>query len=240
MIEINIRRGEGVFIEGISITRKHHTIVKKASMKSVDSEILLLLPDGTFDSNFSVSLPIHLDGKYLYSVLYDLQKILSTLMQRSPGKYTDFFMQLKICELTVLLLEAQEDSANHLIKWSKQEVTIFEMIAQVISQNLSKNFSIAMLAEKAGMNRTKLQAGFKEIIGQTINSYASELKMQKAKALLGSTPGYSLKEIAAIVGYSCGNHFSSAFKKKFSFSPSSFKHTINMVFSILLWDLMII
>ncbi|MGY0037686.1 helix-turn-helix domain-containing protein [Pedobacter sp. NJ-S-72] len=104
-----------------------------------------------------------------------------------------------------------------------------------MSQNLSKSISIAGLAERAGMNRTKLQAGFKEIIGLTINSYTSELKMQKAKTLLINKPGYSLKQIAAVVGYSCGNHFSAAFKKKFSFSPSSLRNTASLTFSVLLW-----
>ena len=138
-----------------------------------------------------------------------------------------------------MVLEVREEAAENVNKWSKKDVAIFEMISKVISQNLSKNISIAGLAEKAGMNRTKLQAGFKDMMGQTINSYASELKMQKAKTLLINKPGYSLKQIAAVV-LCCGNHFSAAFKKKFSFSPSSLKKTVNLVFSVVLWDLMII
>lgn len=240
MIEIYIKEGEEIFIESISIIKHANNTVNKAGIKSMDSGALLFLPDTTFDTNFSANLPLELNGQQLYKITCDIRRILDDLTRRGPGKYANFYTRIKICELIVMVIEAKEEAAVNINKWSKKDVAIFEMISKVISQNLSKNISIAGLAERAGMNRTKLQAGFKDIMGQTINSYTSELKMQKAKSLLINKPGYSLKQIAAVVGYSCGNHFSAAFKKKFSFSPSSLKKTANLAFSVLLWDLMII
>jgi AraC-like DNA-binding protein len=240
MIEIYIKEGEEIFIESISITKRANNAVNKAGIKSIDSGILLFLPDTIFDVNFSANLPLELKGPQLYKIAYDIRKILDELIGRASGKYTGFYTKIKICEIILMVIEAEEEAAENVNKWSKKDVAVFEMIAKLISQNLSKNISIAGLAERAGMNRTKLQAGFKDVMGQTINSYACELKMQKAKTLLINKPGYSLKQIAAVVGYSCGNHFSAAFKKKFSFSPSSLKKTANLVCSVLLWDLMLI
>jgi len=240
MVEIYIKEGKEIFIESLSIIKRANNAVNKAGIKSMDSGILLFLPDTTFDNNFSANLPLELKGCQLYKIAYDIRKILDELTQRSSGKYANFYTKIKICEIVVMVIEAEEETAENINRWSKKDISIFEMISKVISQDLSKNISIAGLAERAGMNRTKLQAGFKDIMGQTINSYTCELKMQKAKTLLINKPGYSLKQIAAVVGYSCGNHFSAAFKKKFSFSPSSLKKTVNLVFSVLLWDLMII
>lgn len=240
MVEVYIKKGEEVLIESVSIIKREYVSVHKATVKSIDSGTLLFLPDTTFDTNFVATLPVELSGHQLYKIIYDLQKVLNELTSRGSGKYTNFYTKLKICEIIVMVVEAQEEAVGPVHKWSKKDIASFEMVSRIISQNLSKNISIAGLAEKAGMNRTKLQAGFKEIMGQTINSYASELKMQKAKTLLLNKPGYSLKQIAAVVGYSCGNHFSAAFKKKFSFSPSSLKNTANLVFSVWLWDFMLL
>lgn len=240
MVEVYIKQGEDILIESISISKRAHVSVHKASVKSIDSGTLLFLPDTTFDNNFAATLPVELSGHQLYKIGYDIQKVLNELTGRSSGKYANFYTKLKICEIIVMVIESQEEAADPVHKWSKKDIASFEMVSKVISQNLSKNISIAGLAERAGMNRTKLQAGFKEIMGQTINSYASELKMQKAKALLLNKPGYSLKQIAAVVGYSCGNHFSAAFKKKFNFSPSSLKNTANLMFSLWLWDFMLL
>lgn len=239
MVEIYIKQGDELLIGSISISKRAHVSVHKATVKSIDSGTLLFLPDTTFDTNFTAVLPVELSGHQLYKIGYDIQKVLNELTSRSSGKYANLYTKLKICEIIVMVIEAQEEAAP-VYKWSKKDIASFEMVSKVISQNLSKNISIAGLAERAGMNRTKLQAGFKEIMGQTINSYASELKMQKAKALLVNKPGYSLKQIAAIVGYSCGNHFSAAFKKKFNFSPSSLKNTANLMFSIYIWDFMLL
>ncbi|MBB6269938.1 AraC-like DNA-binding protein [Pedobacter cryoconitis] len=240
MVEVYIKEGEEVFIESVRISKRTNNAANKTGLKSMDSGTLLFLPDHTFDHNFSADLPLELSGQQLYKIAYTIRKILDELAQRSKSKYANFYTKIKICELIVLVIEAKEGAAEHVNQWSRKDIAIFEMIAKLISQNLSKNISIAGLAEKAGMNRTKLQAGFKDVMGQTINSYAGELKMQKAKTLLINKPAYSLKQIAAVVGYSCGNHFSAAFKKKFSFSPSSLKKTVSLVFSVLVWDLMLI
>ena len=105
----------------------------------------------------------------------------------------------------------------------EQEHQALQQIAAQIRQNLSRNFTIEELSSLAGMNRTKLQSGFKLIFGKTINTFTKEMKMQEAITLLNSEVYISLKEVAAMVGYKHTNHFSAAFKKYYSFSPSSLK-----------------
>lgn len=108
-------------------------------------------------------------------------------------------------------------------EWTEKDIQVFNLIANLISSDLSRNFSIEELAENAGMNRTKLQAGFKQLFSKTVYSFTQELKMQKARDLIIDNKGFTLKEIAGMLGYGHANHFSVAFKKRFKAAPSDLK-----------------
>ncbi|WEK17567.1 MAG: AraC family transcriptional regulator [Candidatus Pedobacter colombiensis] len=126
----------------------------------------------------------------------------------------------QILKVTITLNAAPPTDDRH---WTEKELQIFYKIIELISKDLSRSFSIEELADYAGMNRTKLQAGFKQVFNKTINSFTQELKMQSAKNLISRNKGYNLKEIASMLGYKHANHFSVAFKKRFNVSPSAFK-----------------
>lgn len=96
-------------------------------------------------------------------------------------------------------------------------------VKELISLNLQNCYSIEQLAEISGMNRTKLQEGFKDMFGKTIFTFTTDMKMLKAKLLLEDEQGLSLTEIASMLGYKHTNHFSAAFKKRYNFSPSQLK-----------------
>jgi AraC-like DNA-binding protein len=120
--------------------------------------------------------------------------------------------------------KSQDSIAQNTTKlFPEQEFQALQQVAIQIAQDLSRNFTIEELSSLAGMNRTKLQSGFKLIFGKTINTFTKEMKMQEAITLLNSEVYISLKEVAAMVGYKHTNHFSAAFKKYYSFSPSSLK-----------------
>ena len=124
------------------------------------------------------------------------------------------------------------DTARH--NWSEQDRKSFEKVRDVVSHNLKANYSIEELAIVAGMNRTKLQEGFKNMFGKTIYNFSLDLKMTEARTLLTKENNLSLKEIAAILGYKYVNHFSVAFKKKFDVSPSYFNKILNYTLPIFL------
>ncbi|PTT02755.1 hypothetical protein DBR11_04050 [Pedobacter sp. HMWF019] len=137
-------------------------------------------------------------------------------------KFKHLYLRTKVCELLICILSVKA-AARLDLKFTAQERSVFKRLKNVISGNLHQHYSIDELAQIAGMNRTKIQTGFKAIFGKTIHTYTLDLKMQKAKHLLTEDPNVSLKEVAAKVGYKYANHFSTAFKKKFKFSPSLFK-----------------
>lgn len=83
--------------------------------------------------------------------------------------------------------------------------------------------SIEELALQAGMNRTKLQAGFKSLFQCTVHEYTIQTRMNKAYEILSNSSiyGMNIAEVAKHIGYSHYNHFSNAFKKQFGITPSA-------------------
>ena len=91
---------------------------------------------------------------------------------------------------------------------------------RVILLNINDPFSIEELARVAGLNRTKLQEGFKELFGTTIFGYISDTRLEEARRhILDPGSVLSIGEIAALSGYKNPQHFTAAFKKKFGYLP---------------------
>jgi AraC-like DNA-binding protein len=137
-------------------------------------------------------------------------------------RYREAYLKAKVSELLVMMLSTgyMEKPSE---RWTVREIAMLTEIKELISLNLQNCYSIEQLAEISGMNRTKLQEGFKDLFGKTIFSYTTDMKMLKAKMLLEDEQGLSLKEIAGMLGYRHTNHFSAAFKKRYNFSPSQLK-----------------
>lgn len=152
-----------------------------------------------------------------------VRNIISDILNCScHPKFKKVYLKAKVSELLVTMLSTDfiEKPSN---RWTEREILVLTEIKELISLNLEKNHSIEQLAEISGMNRTKLQEGFKDLFSKTIYAYTTDLKMLQAKLLLEAERGSSLKEIAGMLGYKHTNHFSAAFKKRYNFSPSFLK-----------------
>jgi len=77
---------------------------------------------------------------------------------------------------------------------------------------------IVDLARIAGVNQTKLKAGFKEVFGQTIYEFVLKLRMENAAELLLKSD-HSISEVAYRVGYEYPANFSGAFRQYYGVSP---------------------
>jgi AraC family transcriptional regulator, transcriptional activator of the genes for pyochelin and ferripyochelin receptors len=78
------------------------------------------------------------------------------------------------------------------------------------------------LAQITGINEFKLKKGFKEIFGATAFEYLTNYKMEIAKSKL-SQKQTTISQLAYELGYSSPQHFSTAFKNKFGYSPKQLK-----------------
>jgi AraC family transcriptional activator of pyochelin receptor len=78
------------------------------------------------------------------------------------------------------------------------------------------------LAQITGINEFKLKKGFKEIFGATAFEYLTNYKMEIAKTKL-SQKQITISQLGYELGYSSPQHFSTAFKNKFGYSPKQLK-----------------
>ncbi|WP_395373738.1 AraC family transcriptional regulator [Marinicella sp. W31] len=95
---------------------------------------------------------------------------------------------------------------------------------QAIHLDLGKPWTVASLAELAGMSRAAFADKFNQLIGQTPLQYLTLWRMQSAHQALSMTD-QSILEIALDHGYQSEAAFNKAFKKMFAMTPGkSRKH----------------
>lgn len=103
--------------------------------------------------------------------------------------------------------------------FSAAEVAALYKLKDDINYHPEHNYQLKMLARNAGMNENKLESGFKSLFGKTVFGYILDQRMHLSSRLLkGGT--YSIKEVAAKVGYKNTASFTHAFKRHFGFPPS--------------------
>jgi AraC-like DNA-binding protein len=93
----------------------------------------------------------------------------------------------------------------------------------ILCQEPPRFITIEGLAIEVGLNRTKLQYGFKKVFGLSIYDFQLQKRMEKAKHLLLRTEK-SIKEIARLTGYKSTSSFSQAFKKAFGIAPLAWRN----------------
>ncbi len=97
-----------------------------------------------------------------------------------------------------------------------------EKILAEIKINLSHPLSIQALADNLNMSASRLQHLFKQEVGTSITKYIKNLRLDKARELLGTTY-LSIKEIRVRVGLADKSHFFRDFRKEFGVSPSEYR-----------------
>lgn len=86
---------------------------------------------------------------------------------------------------------------------------------------MNENFSIDTLAMEMAMSRSVFFKKIKSLTGQNPQEFIRDIKMKKAATLLNEKK-YSIGEIAYLTGYPNAKYFSTAFKKYYGTTPSTF------------------
>lgn len=101
---------------------------------------------------------------------------------------------------------------------SGEELERIAAAKSYLHNHLHQSFTVRQLAKKAALGAPKFGEGFYKMYGQTVGSYIQRTRMETGRFLLLHTDK-SVKEIAAICGYSKTRNFSSAYRKYFGKSP---------------------
>ncbi len=106
---------------------------------------------------------------------------------------------------------------------SAQKSSVAERAKRYINKNIDKKFSIADICAFLECSKSTLLTTFKRTYGVTVNTYITDRKLDKAKALLSSNKK-SISDIAYECGFSDQSYFSKVFSKKFGTPPSEYRN----------------
>lgn len=93
----------------------------------------------------------------------------------------------------------------------QQDRERLQAVRVYLEEHLGEPLSQARLCRVAGMNKIKLNTGFRHVYGQTPFVCLYRLRMERARALLITTD-YPIKAIAAMTGYTNVKSFHRAFR----------------------------
>ena len=119
------------------------------------------------------------------------------------------------------VLSAMEKEFSTYISGENQEL-ISPAVEYIHENYTTENISISEISKMCNITPEYFRSIFKKAYGSSPVKYINELKISRAKELLGSGL-YSVSEAATLSGFSDPSHFSREFKKAVGISPARFK-----------------
>jgi len=112
-----------------------------------------------------------------------------------------------------------EDTGTRL---SRADIDLLNDIKNYLDQHYLEVGSMQQLTRQFCINSFKLKHGFKHLFSNSVMKYVDEHKMIYARTMLQQRQ-VDVTEVADKLGYKHYNNFSTAFKKRFGYSPAAVK-----------------
>lgn len=103
---------------------------------------------------------------------------------------------------------------------------IIERVQLYIEEHLSDDLSLVRLSELVHFNPAYLSRLFKQECGVNLSTYIEEIRLRKAKDLLGRGEN-KIHEVGALVGYETAHSFTRFFKKTVGVTPQEFRKALS-------------
>ncbi|MCF2489348.1 helix-turn-helix transcriptional regulator [Dyadobacter sp. CY347] len=208
--------------------------LEQSDLKSIDVEFSLnflrrilhqdleILRD--FGKNIDKNLPAVM-GNRSFPITSAMKQILVQIIECSfSGTLKRLFIEAKVIELLTLQITQINalPSGKRVLK--KLDMDKLNEVRAMLLDNIHNPYSIEELSKTAGINRTKLQEGFKELFGTTIFGFITDIRLEEARQRIqDQSHAASIAEIAALAGYKNPQHFTAAFKRKYGFLPKELR-----------------
>jgi AraC-like DNA-binding protein len=154
------------------------------------------------------------------------------LFEELTTAYRDGSLAARFQEKSSLLALIAVLADNAAVKFGsrqREDAARLERIKQYVEEHLHEAVTLEDLARHVYLHPNYLIKYFNKHFGVSPLKYIGRKRMEKARFLLRST-GLSIKEIAQLTGFGDMNHFSKAFRRETSFSPSAYRS--NMLLSM--------
>lgn len=150
-----------------------------------------------------------------------------------PVKIKKYYLRVKILEL-LLYLDALElpDKKEERPYFYKTQVEKTKAIHKLLTENLSRHFTLDELSGQFEIPLTTMKSCFKSTYGNSIFAYMRVYRMNYAANILREQKDLSIAQIAGMCGYDSPGKFSTAFKDVIGDTPLSYRknpvHTVNL------------
>ena len=129
--------------------------------------------------------------------------------------------------LSHMLLQFREGPEMHEPRIKKRDLRAFERAVTHINENISNTGTVQQLAKISGINVNKLQDGFQEVYGKTVNNYIRDVRLTRAmNMLLSGEKGVG--EVVYELGLSSRSYFSKIFKRRYGVLPKDVLNNKNL------------
>lgn len=151
--------------------------------------------------------------QHIFSELYNV-----------PAKIKKYYFKLKVMEL-LLYLDALELSGHTEERpyFYKGQVEKIKAIQALLTQDLTKSYTIEELSARFDIALTPLKNCFKSVYGNPIFTYMKTYRMNYAASLLKTDKDLKIADIAGIVGYDSPSKFAAAFHQIIGKTPLEYR-----------------
>ena len=95
-------------------------------------------------------------------------------------------------------------------------------VLELLHGEPENEWTVADLARKVGVSRTRLSERFRELLDDTPMAYLAKWRLRLGAELLATTER-SVSEVAADVGYASESAFNRAFKRQYDVPPAQYR-----------------
>lgn len=141
------------------------------------------------------------------------------------GRY--YMMKSYLMQMLVYIIRSQKPKPLEVTSGyafeSVNKKYVVEQIVNYFEEHYSEKISLDRIAENMYLSTFYISKIFKSETGDAPIRHLINIRLERAKEILELSPEFSIKEVAARVGYEDVYHFSKQFKKHYGISPSQVK-----------------
>lgn len=153
--------------------------------------------------------------QHIFSELYTVQEHIKTS-----------YIKVKLMELLLMLTELDFDTGKvDYVYFSQAQRSCIRQIHDFMVEHIAEHYTIGELAERFKISPTAMKNCFKGIYGVPIYTYIRTYRLQIAERLLREGQ-LSVAEIAAKIGYTNPNKFTSAFCSEYGIPPTRYQKNV--------------
>jgi len=159
------------------------------------------------------------------TVRWAIARIAAELRQRRPGCASSIEHLSHVLLVELMRLHLEEGHTDQLGWTAALADPFLRRALAAMHQDLAGPWTVASLAERAGLSRTAFAVRFARLVGQTPMGYLTLWRMLWAAKRL-DRDGMTVAEAAAEVGYASESSFTAAFKRTLGTTPRRFVHDV--------------